>query len=152
MGWYGRCSKTTGFKSSTPGGPLKKIQRLMVKKRLRVAKENEAYSSKSSVCCHGHANKDMKNGHSPKTYMKGKHKDCPEKKPSKVHGILVCQKCKTTWYRDVVGAINILEIYLARMEGHRRPTRFTRAFWQQNLSCFQLHLGGDMGSPAGSNL
>lgn len=134
---FGDCSKTTGFKSSTPGGPLKKIQRLMVKKNLRVVEEKEAYSTKASVCCHGHANKEMKCGQAPDIFKQGKYKDCPAKKPSKVHGILICQKCKRTWNRDVVGPTNILDIYLARMEGHPRPERFTKAYWQ-NLSDIQL--------------
>lgn len=138
----GDCSKTTGFKSSTPGGPLKEIQRLMVKKGIQVVEENEAYSTKSSVCCHGEENKEMKNGHLPEMFMKGKYRDCPEKKPSKVHGILVCQKCKRTWNRDVVGATNILDIYLARMNDQRRPERFTRSFWTLRDS----QLFGDMGS------
>jgi transposase len=150
---FGDCSKTTGFKSSTPGGPLKKIQRLMVKKGLRVVEEKEAYSTKASVCCHGYANKEMKCGQSPDTFKQGKYKECPDKKPSKVHGILVCQKCKRTWNRDVVGATNILDIYLARMEGHPRPERFTRAYWQI-LSDSQLQVSnGDMGSDdTGPNL
>jgi len=143
---FGDCSKTTGFRSSTPGGPLKKIQRLMVKKGLRVVEEKEAYSTKSSVCCHGHLNKEMKCGQSPETFKKGKYKGCPNKKPRKVHGILVCQKCKRTWNRDVVGATNILDIYLARMEGHQRPERFTRAYWQKPSDSQLQGRSEDMGS------
>jgi len=60
----GDSSKMTVFRGSTPGGPVKKIKRLMVKKGLCVFEENEAYSTKSSVCCHGHENASIKNGHS----------------------------------------------------------------------------------------
>ena len=135
----GDCSKTTGFKSSTPGGPLKVIQRRMVKKGLPVVQVKEAYSTKSSICCHGHENKCMHNGIGPDAYKGGKFKDSPKKVPHKIHGILVCQKCKRTWNRDVVGAINILDIYLADMEGQSRPHRFTHSYWKnQNLSDLQL--------------
>ena len=126
----GDCSKTTGFRGSTPGGPVKEIKRFMVKKGLRVVEENEAYSTKSSVCCHGHENQCMKNGHSVQDYKNGKFLETPAKMPRQVHGILVCKRCKRTWNRDVVGATNILDIYLARMHGLPRPERFTRAYWQ----------------------
>ena len=114
----------------------------MVKKGLQVVEEKEAYSTKSSVCRHGEKTKEIKNGHLPEMFMKGKYRDCPEQKPSKVHGILLCQKCKRTWNRDVVGATNILDIYLARMNGRERPERFTRSFWTLRDS----QLFGDMGS------
>ena len=125
----GDCSKTTGFRSSTPGGPLLKIERLMVKKGLRTCEEKEAYSSKSSVCCHGYRNHNQRNGQPLATYKKGKYLATPGKMPREVHGILICNKCGRTWDRDVVGAINILDIYLARMRGQQRPERFTRGYW-----------------------
>jgi hypothetical protein len=128
----GDCSKTTGFRGSTPGGPVQKIKRLMVKKGMRVVEEKEGYSTKSSVCCHGAENKCMKNGHSIQAYKNGKFLETPAKMPRKVHGILICQRCKRTWNRDVVGAVNILDIYLARMYGLPRPQRFTRAYWQHH--------------------
>jgi hypothetical protein len=123
----GDCSKTTGFRGLTPGGPLKEIKRLMVKKGLDICEENEAYSSKSSVCCHGHANRKMPNRQPPATYKKGKYSEQPNNMPREVHGILICNQCGKTWNRDVVGATNIREIYLARMRGEARPLRFTRA-------------------------
>jgi len=125
----GDCAKTTGFRGCTPGGPVKRIKRLMVQKGLRVVEEKEAYSTKSSVCCHGAQNSCMKNGHSVHDYKNGKFLETPAKMPRKVHGILVCQRCKRTWNRDVVGAVNILDIYLARMNGQPRPERFTREYW-----------------------
>ena len=125
----GDCSKTTGFRGQTPGGPLAKIKRRMVKKGLKVVEEKEGYSSKSSVCCPGHRNEEMKNGHAIEEYRNGFFLDEPAKMPRKVHGLLICTRCKRTWNRDVVGAINILDIYLARMQGLPRPARFTRAFW-----------------------
>ena len=142
ISWEGRavcvigdCSKTTGFRGCTPGGPVKKIKRLMVKKGMRVVEENEAWSTQSSVCCPGQAkNQCMKNGHSIHDYKNGKFVDNPAKMPRKVHGILICQRCKRTWNRDVVGAINILDIYLARMYGLPRPQRFTRAYWEHHDS------------------
>ena len=101
----------------------------MVKKGLQVVEEKKGYSSKSSVCCHGHRNEEMKNGHPIEQYKDGFFLDEPAKMPRKVHGLLICTRCKRTWNRDVVGAINILDIYLARMQGLSRPARFTRAFW-----------------------
>ena len=125
----GDCSKTTGFRSCTPGGPIKKIKRYMVKKGLQVLEENEAYTTKSSVCCHGHENQCMKNGHSLAEYKNGIYMDCPRKMPQHVHGILICQGCGRTWNRDFVGAINILNLYMARVHGEPRPERFTWAYW-----------------------
>jgi transposase len=121
---FGDCSKTTGFKNSTPGGPLKKMEHKMVKLGLRVCEENECMSTKSSLCCHGHHNKHMPNGQDPVTYKKGKFKNAPERMPSEVLGILICQECGRTWNRDYVGAVNIWDIYLARMTGLPRPARF----------------------------
>ena len=89
---FGDCSKTTGFRNSTPGGPLKKIEALMVKRGYAVCEEKEAYSTKSSLCCHGHLNKCMKNGQPVETFKKGKYIDEPTKMPRQVHGILICQK------------------------------------------------------------
>jgi len=102
----------------------------MVKKGYAVCEEKEAYSSKSSVCCHGHLNESMKNGQLVETYKRGKYVEKPEKMPKHIHGILICQKCGSTWNRDFVGAFNILTIYIARMEGLERPERFTLAFWK----------------------
>lgn len=117
---FGDCSKTTGFKSSTPGGPLKKMEHKMVKTGLRVCEENESMSTKSSLCCHGHHNKKMPNGQDPKMFKNGNYKYYPDE----VHGILICKKCGRTWDRDFVGAVNILDIYMARMNGLTRPQRF----------------------------
>jgi len=121
ISWGGRvlnvfrdCSKTTGF-STTPGGPLKKIEALMVKRGYAVCKEKEAYSTKSSQCCHGLLNKCMKNGQDVVTFRNGKYKENPSKIPREVHGSLICQKCGRMWNRDFVGAVNIYDIYVARM-------------------------------------
>jgi len=64
------------------------------------------------------------------TYKGGKYVEEPKKMPKHIHGILICQKCRSTWNRDFVGAFNIRSIYIARMEGLERPERFTLAFWK----------------------
>ena len=106
----------------------------MVKRGYAVCEEKEAYSTKSSLCCHGHLNKCKKNGQPVETFKKGKYIDKPNKMPREVHGILICQKCGKTWNRDYVGAVNIYDIYVARMRGEIRLERFQRvnssSFWQ----------------------
>jgi transposase len=82
----------------------------MVKKGLRVFEENLAYSTKFSVCCPGPENQCIKNGYSIEAYKEGKFLETPAKMPREVHGLLICQGCKRTWGRDVVGARNILDI------------------------------------------
>ena len=107
---------------------------------------HRVFRNERSLRSHGHQTKEMRNGVAPEIHKKGIHKDCPQNVPRKIHGILVCQKCKTTWNRDVVGATNILDIYLARMEGHQRPARFTRAYWQKPSDSQLQGRGEDMGS------
>ena len=126
----GDCGKTTGFKGSTPGGPLKKIDRLMVKKRHAVFEVNEAYTSKSSLCCPGHLNACQRNGQDPTIFKKGKYSDDPSQMPRVIHGISCCTNCGRTWNRDLVGSANILVIARAQLNGEPRPDRFTRAFWR----------------------
>ena len=50
----------------------------------------------------------------------------------KVHGILVCQKCKTLWNRDVNSAINIARLTRERLEGRERPAYLSRAMTLNN--------------------
>lgn len=119
---FGDCSKTTGFKSSTPGGPLKKIERRLKKKKNEAYEVNENYSTKASVCCHGHKNKKMTNGYSEEKYKNGKAKYCPRE----IHGILHCENCSRTWNRDWVGSINIYDIFVATLNQQARPYRFTK--------------------------
>jgi len=109
---------------------LKKIEALMVKRGYAVCEEKEAYSTKSSLCCHSHLNKCMKNGQDVVTFRNGKYKENPSKMPREVHGILICQKCGRTWNRDFVGAVNIYDIYVARMNEWAGLARFTRKYWQ----------------------
>ena len=71
----------------------------------------------------------MKNGVPKELYKKGIFVDCPQKIPHEIHSILNCQNCKRTWNRDVVGGINIFDIYVAHMHGEARPERFTRGYW-----------------------
>ena len=123
---FGDCSKTTGFFKSTPGGPLNKIQRRMVAKGIPTCEVNEAYSTKSSLCCHGAHNRCQRNGQDPITFKKGRYQAAPDNMPREVHGILICQRCGKTWNRDFVGAVNIFDIYIARIRGEPRPARFKR--------------------------
>src|SRR6185503_19538326 len=52
IGW-GDCSKTSGFRGLTPGGPVKKIRRRAVARGASVTLVNEHRTSKSSLCCPG---------------------------------------------------------------------------------------------------
>ena len=44
----------------------------------------------------------------------------------KVHGILLCQKCRTLWNRDVNSAINTARLMRERLEGRERPAYLSR--------------------------
>lgn len=44
----------------------------------------------------------------------------------KVHGILVCQKCRTLWNRDVNSAINTARLTREKLEGRERPAYLSR--------------------------
>lgn len=44
----------------------------------------------------------------------------------KVHGILVCRKCRTLWNRDVNSAINTARLTRERLEGRERPAYLSR--------------------------
>ena len=102
---------------------MAKIKRKIIKKQHFAYEVNEAYSTKASVCCHEHSNKCMKNGRNPKTYKNNKYNYYP----TEIHGILICKKCGRTWNRDVVGAINILNIFLEEQYYQQpRPYRFTK--------------------------
>lgn len=136
---FGDCSKTTGFKSSSPGGPVKKIERHFVKRGYNCCEENEAYSSKASVCCHSHANVKMKNGQNIANFKRGKYVDTPSKMPRQIHGILHCKNCGKTWDRDLVGSVNIYDIFMDRWLNGRRPYRFTEACYK-NTSDRQMQL------------
>ena len=110
----GDCSRTTGIKGTSPGGPLKKIGRRMIKRGYSAFEVQEQYSTKSSVCCQGAVNFDQPNGQPNAT------SDC-------VHGILICPKCRRTWNRDLVGAVNITDIAIDHLMGLPRDPRFTKA-------------------------
>jgi len=104
IGW-GDCSKTSGFRGLTPGGPVKHIRRRAVARGVSVTLVNEYRTSKSSLCCPGADNKRM--------YCRNVHRA--------VHGVSICQGCGTTWNRDVVGASNILLCFTAVVRGEARP-------------------------------
>jgi len=111
----------------------------MVKRGYAVCEEKEAYSTKSTLCCHGLLNKCMKNGQDVVTFRNGKYNENLSKMPREVHGILICQKCERTWNRDFVGAVYIYDIYVARMNEWARPVRFARKYWQDKKRYLQCH-------------
>jgi ribosomal protein L37AE/L43A len=149
----GDCSKTTGFQGLSPGGPLKKIERRMVKRGFSTFEVDESYTSKASVCCHGAKNECQKNGQDPRTYKiktSEKNKKIQEKKKKalestgktcktpyykrEIHGILICNKCGNTWDRDVVGAVNIADVAIAQLYGFARPERFTKTLGKEEYT------------------
>jgi transposase len=97
IGW-GDGSKNTGFRGTSPGGPLKKIRRHAVKKGYNVTLVNEYRTSKSSPCCVGH---DM-------ARMIGPKKDGSR---GPVHGVSICQGCGKTWDRDFAASVNIFDCF-----------------------------------------
>ena len=124
----GDCGRTTGFRGLSPGGPVKKIKRRLIKRGYSACEVPEQWSSKSSVCCHGAVNEEQKNNQPPQKYKVKKGENPSEKPvPSKVHGILICPKCGRTWDRDFVGALNITDIAIDHLLGLPRHWRFTKA-------------------------
>ena len=111
IGWGGG-GNNSGMKGTSPGGPIKKIRRHAKKMGYGITIINEYNTSKSSLCCHGHRNKCMKDGHG--------------ETQKTVHGVSICTKCGKTWNRDVVGSSNILQILICLANGHDRPTRFNK--------------------------
>ena len=131
----GDSGRHTGIRGLSPGGPIKEIERRMIKRGYAAFQVPEGMSSKASLCCHGAHNKQQKNGQSPSTYKikTTKHKTLREGEkvkpihcPAKVHGISICEKCGRTWNRDVVGSVNILDIAIDALQGFPRAIRFTR--------------------------
>jgi len=49
----------------------------------------------------------MKNGQRVETYKGGKYVEEPKKMPKHIHGILICQKCRSTWNRAEYRLIQI---------------------------------------------
>jgi transposase len=113
LGW-GDGSKTTGFRGTSPGGPLKKIRRYAVKKGYNVTLVNEYRTSKSSPCCVGH---DM-------ARMIGPKKDG---RMGPVHGVSICQGCGKTWDRDFSASVNIFDcFYNCQVNQGDRPFYLTK--------------------------
>jgi hypothetical protein len=108
----GDCSKTTGFKSLSPGGPTKKIKRHAVKKGYNVCSVDEFRTSMVPACCH----------HGEMQCIK----DC-RKENSKVHGLRTCPTCHSTWNRDFSAAINIWYLfYCVAVRSQPVPDIFNR--------------------------
>jgi hypothetical protein len=145
----GDCSRTTGIRGLPPGGPLKKIERRMIKRGFSAFEVNESYSTKSSVCCHGSVTYEQPNGQNPATY-KVKRGQQPTGKPvpTTVHGIRICKECGRTWNRDVTGGLNIWYIAVDHLIGFPRHWRFTKKIDSETVSVErQLFIPSLSGTP-----
>lgn len=119
---FGDCSKTTGFKGLSPGAPLGKFKRWMVKRNYNITEIDEFRTTKSSVCCPGSDTKSMRHGRPPDAADFGK-----PHWTNTIHGILICTKCGTNWNRDKAASINIRDIFVIQYVRHQqRPDRFSR--------------------------
>lgn len=117
LGW-GNVTRTSGFKGSTSSGPVRKIRRRAVKKGYRVYLVDEAYTSKRSCCC----SCDTCNLYETIGDETGYEK-------RKIHGMLICKKCGSTWDRDFSAGINIFDIFYNHMVlGNPRNIKFTKQF------------------------
>ena len=115
---FGDGSKMTGFRGLSPGGPMKKLKRMAVKKGYSITMVNEAYTSKRASCCRGEDLRPMKR---PTRDQDG------VMRVKDVHGLRTCPKCKRTWNRDFTAAINIWDIFYSQtILGKERPWHLNR--------------------------
>jgi DNA-binding Lrp family transcriptional regulator len=115
LGW-GDCSMTTGFKGTSPGGPMRKIRRHMIKTGYNVTLVKEAYTSKRAPDARGY---DMKN-------LKKTNEDGTREH---VHGVLISQGTGKTWNRDFSASINIFDIYYnSQVLGGERPWHLNKNY------------------------
>lgn len=94
----GDCSKTNGFKGTSPGGPTKRIKRHAIKSGYEIISVDEFRTSKMSSCCRGFTMRPMRGFN-----KKGVFGD--------LHGVRICNKCGKTWDRDFSAAINIFDVF-----------------------------------------
>jgi hypothetical protein len=125
----GDCSKTTGFKGTSPGGPMSKIRRHARKKGYDIYLVKEGYTSKRSSCCAGHDCVAMKNS---------------EGNP--IHGVRICQNCGKTWDRDVNSSFQIFHIfYKSQVLGHERPEQYQNNYVREQCTEWWLDTLGQSG-------
>lgn len=117
-----------GLRGCMGSFPHAKAKKRAVQRGYDVFVVDEAYTTKSSLCCHQHKaqNREARNGMSPETYRNGRYKAFPRT----VRGSLVCNNCGTTYGRDGASGVNIYEIAKALLTGEPRPERFTHRYWR----------------------
>ena len=116
---WGNWSQPQSMKNlvSTPGVGLRKT---LVRKgrihNIKIARENESYTSCTCNNCHANTayckkRSFIKNGKNQTRW---------------IHSLLRCQNesCGRRWNRNVLGATNILEVALATLQGLERPAHF----------------------------
>ena len=104
---------------STPNiGLRRRLSRKGKELGLKIGREYEAFSSCTCHDCHG------KTGYCKKRRYIGKD---GIRQTRFIHGLLRCQNeaCSRRWNRNVLGSLNILEIAMATLQGHERPSHFT---------------------------
>ena len=138
----GSCTRTTGIRGAgcSPGGPLAKIRRLMVKQGCKVFIVNEAYTTKASTCCHGALTTYQRNGIGPEEFkiklenmqnkIKGRPPDRTPRHPSHNTGILTCTNCGKALSRDSTGGQNQFCVAQCVLKGEPRPERFPKRLYQ----------------------
>jgi len=128
---FSDCGVLSGLRGSSSGMPMKKLQRLMVKRSRHegffVYKVDESYTSKRSNCCPGNEMVNMMSSHGKKR-EKDRPPDpdnpknlLPDKKRRKIHGLCFCPNCHTLWSRDVHAVGNIWDATVAKINGECRP-------------------------------
>jgi transposase len=122
-------SKTTGFKCTSPGGPIRKIRRHANKKGYEINLVKEAYTSKRSSCCAGYDCVAMKNENG-----------------DSIHGVRICQKCGKTLDRDINSSFQIFHIfYKSQVLRGARPEQYQNNYVREQCTEWWLDTLGQSG-------
>lgn len=124
----GDCSKTTGFKSCSPGGPIKKIKRHAKKKGFKVCSVDEFCTSKVPACCKKGELIGVPDGNGRRKRLEDQgNNNNDNNRTTRLHGLRTCPTCHSTWNRDFSAGINIWDLlYNVGVLHQERPEVFSR--------------------------
>ena len=130
----GNGCKNNGFKGAQCiFWPLKRLEKLMLLKNMKVFKVNEGFTSKASSCCAGAKVKPQPNGVPEAKYkVKTKPHLGPTFRrarvpPTHIHGISICTECHICVSRDKSASKNIWLIATALLNDEEWPFQFYEA-------------------------